>query len=302
MLSNSISVSPKLLQIPVSLPSFIRLGHRVRKYIGLCLEHHAKSHQSEGPWKNAAFQLAFCYKVGFGTPSNESQSQFWRKHTCRSAQDLEHQVNIAKKTLNRGSCHNPRLLQLTCEGLLLDDRDPNKSEVEGDQLLAEEGYRREVLDMRRAFGDDNEGLLRFRIGLTSLLETGKKHNEAEVMLIELLESLRREETLSEVALNLDFERYALIHDKQSRRKAQIPKVVALSLELPNVGARLPALLNMMACVSETASISYQILQSLAANYIRQERWQEAEWLYIQLTMRHTRVMGTDQYDYSNHGL
>jgi hypothetical protein len=46
---------------------------------------------------NAAYQLAFCYKVGFGAPSNKEQSRYWLQKAERPAEDLEIGVNFAKE-------------------------------------------------------------------------------------------------------------------------------------------------------------------------------------------------------------
>lgn len=58
----------------------------MRSLIFQCLEHKAKTSKCKKCTKRAAFELAFCYYIGFGTESNRQLAESW---ACKAGKELE---------------------------------------------------------------------------------------------------------------------------------------------------------------------------------------------------------------------
>src|SRR5436189_218614 len=85
--------------------------YRVRTHIRKCLE---KSYaRSQHP--NIAFQVAFCYQIGFGVKSDESQRDIWLERSNRLLNDLEDEKKAAS---TRRSVKNGKVRKLLSEGFL----------------------------------------------------------------------------------------------------------------------------------------------------------------------------------------
>ena len=66
---------------------------RVRELVAECLELKA-SNSSCAPCKQAAaFELAFCYKIGFGVPLDDNKSQSSLKRSGRYPKELEAEMS-----------------------------------------------------------------------------------------------------------------------------------------------------------------------------------------------------------------
>jgi tetratricopeptide (TPR) repeat protein len=61
----------------------------VRSLIFQCLEHKAKTSKCKKCTKRAAFELAFCYYIGFGTASNHQLAESWACKAGKKLEDLE---------------------------------------------------------------------------------------------------------------------------------------------------------------------------------------------------------------------
>ncbi|UKZ70843.1 uncharacterized protein TrAtP1_011812 [Trichoderma atroviride] len=59
-----------------------------------CLEVRAQKHADSSVRALAAYQLAFCYSVGFGTAVDKSQSQFWIQKSHKTQADLDDAIEM----------------------------------------------------------------------------------------------------------------------------------------------------------------------------------------------------------------
>lgn len=101
-------------QIANALPQLFDVDFRVRRAIFTCLgelleQTQAASHRETdlNLYMEIAYQLAFCYKFGFGVPRNDEQCQAWLAKSGRPNSDLEDQLQVIKSSIGRN--HSPSL-------------------------------------------------------------------------------------------------------------------------------------------------------------------------------------------------
>jgi hypothetical protein len=77
------------------------VDYRVRSKIVACLKTRAsdsaRRRSCDTRSRNAAFQLALCYKVGFGVRIDETESRIWLEHSLRQQDDLEYEFELLKR-------------------------------------------------------------------------------------------------------------------------------------------------------------------------------------------------------------
>ena len=64
------------------------VDYRVRTQIRECLEINYFNNQNQPFATHIAFQLAFCYQIGFGVKSNDSTSNMWLGKSAKQPDDL----------------------------------------------------------------------------------------------------------------------------------------------------------------------------------------------------------------------
>jgi len=69
---------------------------RLWEYIFRCLQSHALCHSDQDSRNNAAFQVAFCYELGFGCSRSTCLSLEWLEKSNRTVPDLEHHLQIIR--------------------------------------------------------------------------------------------------------------------------------------------------------------------------------------------------------------
>ena len=76
------------------------VDYRVRTQIRECLEINYSTNQNQSFAAHIAFQLAFCYHVGFGVKSNDNTCHVWPDKSNKQPEDLraeEKAVQPAKR-------------------------------------------------------------------------------------------------------------------------------------------------------------------------------------------------------------
>src|SRR5271170_2689860 len=75
--------------------------YRLRSYIAKCLKDKASDIESnpgyEASSREAAFQLAFCYQVGFGVRRDDERSQDFLSQSLRQREELNREINRVKE-------------------------------------------------------------------------------------------------------------------------------------------------------------------------------------------------------------
>ena len=72
--------------------------------------------------KNIAFQVAFCYHIGFGIPGDEKQCAIWLGRCQNTLEDLENEMRTVNRDIIGFRPRNPKIDELGREGLLVRNR------------------------------------------------------------------------------------------------------------------------------------------------------------------------------------
>src|SRR5207248_10663878 len=114
-------------QVSQALEMLLGAEFRVRKLVAECLELKASNSSCT---LAAAFELAFCYKIGFGVPLDDDKSQCWLKRSGRYPKELEAEMsNISTFGYNNNTI---TLLQSGGHSIFIDH--PNEYRKEGRHL------------------------------------------------------------------------------------------------------------------------------------------------------------------------
>jgi tetratricopeptide (TPR) repeat protein len=146
------------------------------------LETQAKLHPNRRCQSNAAFQLAFCYQIGFGCDRCGSQSLSWLDRSGRCAEDLDHEVKFIQA--NEGPWHvgisrelgRPRLQDAYKASNVL--------------IEAEKVYGQAILDLGYLLNKEHDVLILLKASLAQILNELGRSAEAEVLLLATLASSR----------------------------------------------------------------------------------------------------------------
>jgi tetratricopeptide (TPR) repeat protein len=166
--------------------SLCAADHRVRKQIVHYLEKHAKIESSEGYVLNAAFQLAFCKKVGFGTLRDEDAALFWLHKSNRA--DL--QEAIEKARIDK-PIYNARVRKLYDDGQLLPASGGAEYFGMNDLETVEAECRREFKQIRDTFGKVHPAVINLRMSLMNLLKA-ERHHQLPEFIDDMREELERD--------------------------------------------------------------------------------------------------------------
>ncbi len=79
----------------------IQVDYRVRRYIVTCLVHRTSNSEKLRSTKNfpssLAFQLAICYRLGFGIPLDVQASQAFLAQSSRDCEDLQRAIDLTRE-------------------------------------------------------------------------------------------------------------------------------------------------------------------------------------------------------------
>jgi len=126
----------------------MQTDYRVRTQITDCLQKKYLEKQTEPFVAHIAFQVAFCYHIGFGVKSDGNKCRIWLMRSNKELDDLRIEIEAVRPT-RRKSRGIRQLSGLITVDLINEYRTCGLFQLE--EALKE--YEREVADMRRAFGD-----------------------------------------------------------------------------------------------------------------------------------------------------
>ena len=256
----------------------MKADYRVRIQIRQSLENNY-FHNSNQPFaSNIAFQVAFCYQIGFGVKSNDIQRRLWLERSLRKPDDLK----IEKEAVRPARWKSKTMRKLNGLGhidLIHEYRISGLNKL--DQACNE--YEREVSDMEREFGGLHFVCLASMNNLASIFWNQGRSKEAEVLDVQVMETRKRvlgqehPDTLTSMA-NL-----ASTYRNQGRLKEAEELLVQVIETLKRVlGQEHPSTLNSM--------------NNLASTYRNQGRSKEAEELEVQVMETRKRVHGHEHLD------
>ena len=132
------------LKISHDLYALLFTNHVVRKVIVENLQLKAKSSPCMTCKENAAFQLAFCYSVGFGIRSDHEMAQYWVAKGKRELEDLDEEKD---EVADSGFYTNETVKDLSLDGMMIMDHVSEYRRPEYDITTVINSYRGEIVDL-----------------------------------------------------------------------------------------------------------------------------------------------------------
>ena len=175
-----------MLKIAENLADLVVADYRVRIQIRDSLENNYLRNQYRSFATHIAFQLAFCYRIGFGVKSNHNKSHIWLEQSDKQLNDLE----VEKEAVRPAKWKNGRMRGLS--GLVLVDLS-HEYRTYGLVKLEEarKEYEREVTDMIQEFGEHHFIILSLYATIARTYSTQGRWKEAEELLVQVMETEKR---------------------------------------------------------------------------------------------------------------
>lgn len=132
----------------------------------LALQQQYDSQESSQKEKlNAAFELAFCTKIGLGTPKDEAKSEDWLKRSGY-IRDIQHEIELSKP---EKKMFNERLRRLYDRGILKPIDNALEYRKCQDLEVIERRCQQEINDVGEALGKTHPAVLSLKSTLASIL-------------------------------------------------------------------------------------------------------------------------------------
>lgn len=134
--------------------------------------------------ENAAFQLAFCYSVGFGIRTDHEMAQYWVDKGKRELEELDEEKD---EVSDFGFYTNEKVKDLSLDGMMIIDHVSEYRRPEYDIDTVIDSYRGEIVDLGRAFENDLLVTATLRATLANILVELGHLQEAEGLYRELVD-------------------------------------------------------------------------------------------------------------------
>lgn len=135
--------------------------------------------------ENAAFQLAFCYYVGFGIRSDHERAQYWVEKAKRELGDLDEEKD---EVVDFCLYSNKRVIKLDLDGFtMVMDHVSEYRKTDYDLAIVTNAYRGEIVDLEHAFRNDPLVTATLRAILANILVGAGNLKEAEALYRQLID-------------------------------------------------------------------------------------------------------------------
>ncbi len=151
------------------------------------LKAQANFHVNETCRLNASFQLAFCYRIGFGCDRCDAKSSYWLIRSGKCADELKTEVEFIQA--DKGPWHTGIAREIGPA--------PLEDVYSADCVLtrAQKVYERAIADLEDIITPDHTVMLRLKSVLALILDAQGRYHEAEALLQATLKSLTKRESL-----------------------------------------------------------------------------------------------------------
>lgn len=153
------------------------VDYRVRKYVFCCLKLQATSYHCKACQDSAAFQIAFCYKIGFGISSSEDQIRRWLGEG-RTLEDLEGELEIVRTA---SWSYTDTVTKLFDEGYSMQMDYVEVYQEAGIIQVSGTEYEREMRDMERVLGRLHPVIRRLKTVLADIYSRKGEFQLAETL-------------------------------------------------------------------------------------------------------------------------
>ena len=275
------------LQIQEMFFQFVEGDSRVRRYLVQCLETHMVS-ISPGHlhYETTAFQLAFCYYLGFGTARQTETAERLVRESGQSFETPEKQIEQIKMAKAPRFFRSDYLTQLAQQGLLSYRTTTNEYGSSESWESARPVLAREIQDLVSVLGNEHEAVNTLRYRLSNIYQQHGLFEDAEAIEIEAIKSLMNVSKLPR--FSVDPERR---NTKVTQNSPQMPP--PLVIQTPQLANKSPIFDIVDILDNRNSPDMTRAMYDLVTIYIRQHRWTEAEWLSIRLREALASVLGEE---------
>jgi hypothetical protein len=244
--------------------------YRVRSQITNCLRARACDSGDkpfcEAVSRKAAFQLALCYKMGFGIMRDEKESQFWLKFSSRGPKGLDSGISLVEREVQFRRSTFQRLWH---QGHMkaMDFAQHYREQRQLHQVDSE--YRREIADVEKVLGELHPVILTLKSILISVMLKERFLEEAEKLSVQVMERSFRAFGEEHPYSLTSMGNLASTYAHQGRwKEAQLLEMRILEIKQRIFGVEHPSTLTSML--------------NLAFTYRNKGQWKEAEALEVQV--------------------
>ncbi|KAL9119337.1 MAG: hypothetical protein Q9187_004112 [Circinaria calcarea] len=165
---------------------------RVRPYIAACLEKRLINSASSHEAQNAAFQLALCYKIGFGVPLDDNKSQSLLRQSTMRPEDIESRLSLMRKSGMYMYLRTHSFADLVeSEGSFFSINVAQAYRNQGQLDRAELEIKREIRDAENILGAESYVTTSLKSSLMMILGLKENWEELEQLALQRLEQEAR---------------------------------------------------------------------------------------------------------------
>lgn len=186
----------RYFEVTQKLFSLSKADYRVRRYLINCLEEQANPDSCDRCKQNAAFQLAICCYIGFGTECNEKQATFWLERSGKQSGDLSARVEQIRTIIPDWPYSKERMTNLHDHGFLKTTDYADEYRNAGAALLLKSTYSQEIETIKETLGDEHPVVMVLRDILISFFRAECKLEQSAAMRRKLQEDLENSQKLS----------------------------------------------------------------------------------------------------------
>jgi tetratricopeptide (TPR) repeat protein len=233
--------------------------------------------------KEAAFQLALCFRIGFGISRNDDQALKFEILSSSNIGDLKRQVDSIRYGQPIQSIQDEVFKNLFLRGHVRSIDYPQYYREKGLLHRAENNYKREIIDAQEAFGNSHWLTLLLKTRLGIIFGNSGRWKEAESLFVQVME-LRKQilgqehpDTLSSI------DDLAAAYDALG----EWSKSESLQVHVTEMRKRV---------LGEEHLDTLTSTSNLALSYVRDGGWGRAEELYTQVLEIRSQVFGAEHPD------
>lgn len=255
------------------MPQLLSLDYRITIFIAKCLETRTLELSCEQCRPQTAFQLAFCYTIGFGTPSDHDKARSWLHQSGLKTADIDRQLTHMRR-LKPTDVRYGLLAQYSAAGLF----DVRAAAVYPDNehlVAAKSHFERAVSELESCLGQDHFLTLNMRRELQCIAEESGEWSAAEAMVRHAGKIYEAVFGTVSVRVVVDLARYSFLQGEW----AEAERFLFEAKEL----------LNKME--EGDHPIQLEIAQSLSSVYIQTGRITEAAAIQADASQRSMRLFG-----------
>ena len=214
-----------------------------------------------------AFQLAFCYILGFGIPRDEQKAQRLLEKFQGYFNELRSRVKLIREDEPQRGFMNETLEEIGREGYVR--HTPSRAGHGKSKEVEKMARIKEIQDIASVLGESHLAVRHLRHSLCAWLLDGELLNEAEVLALEDIRFLINQST----DLTTDTQTTANQDGQPTRPPTsdQIPGII-----------RSPVLNKLGTVDTLLSGALIRMVYTLVDIYMRQSHWSEAEYLSLQL--------------------